>query len=150
MNNKNIELRNIIVDKTALECYICFDRLNQQYISLQCCNKLTNKIHDICLLKLYLNSYNDVLCCPLCRSTLDIKEYLSERRLKNIYCNLQDNEQSRYKDQFDFILSKHSNNYKLYILSSILIIFTISLFIYFVISLISLDTINIRYNHAKF
>jgi hypothetical protein len=63
------------------ECFICLENLkNEKYneIELKCCK---NKIHDNCLVHLFLYNHDK---CPLCRNYLDIYNYVSKKEFSNI------------------------------------------------------------------
>lgn len=143
-----IQLEDIIIDNT--ECYICFEIFNdKEYILLQCCNKLTNKIHNICLFTLFLNSSNDLIC-PLCRNTINIKKYLNKDKLKQLYNKLSEDEKLKYKDKIDIIIPKYNIKNILLGLCSLLFL---SLIIFMIVSSFSFNNHsnqNTRFNYGKF
>lgn len=67
------------------ECFICLEDVN-------CCKKKTlkcckNQIHTECLVYLFLYDHEN---CPMCRSSMNVYNYLSKKEFKEII-NKKDN-----------------------------------------------------------
>lgn len=109
------------------ECFICFEEINEDetlsidsditdisntsdklytnYVKLNCCN--SSNIHKLCLFKIFLTFYkhqNSDIMCPLCRTTLDIKDYFNLEEILLLFSKFDENTRSKYIRNINIIL----------------------------------------------
>jgi hypothetical protein len=89
MSNKNINteidmigVHNVSIDIfDEIECCICLNTFDYEFIITNCCKK---NIHKICLMDWILSDYNINIKCSMCRIELkNIKEMISYEEFKN-------------------------------------------------------------------
>jgi hypothetical protein len=106
-------------------CCICLDECNSHkkivekiHARFKCCHC---PIHKKCLIILFLNNFNT---CPLCRSTIDVKDYYNNKEILR-YLSL--DEIQLYKERLSTIMYELNDGYffSLIILHIILIMNTI-------------------------
>ena len=110
------------------ECFICFEEIKDEetltvdsditdisnisnkshdvnYVKLDCCN--SSNIHKLCLFKIFLTFYkqpNSNVTCPLCRTSLDIKDYFDLEGVLLYFAKLDENTRSKYIRNINIIL----------------------------------------------
>lgn len=82
----------------ATECCICLDYTNTNTCVLLCCN---NELHDVCLAMVIASGHTK---CPLCRKTIVIKKYFTEKSFYQILLQLNDDFLSMNNDTINKIL----------------------------------------------
>lgn len=139
---QNME-QNITINIVPIDCYICFNTFNDKdNVLLKCCNKSSNKIHNECLFTLFLHSLNNLILCPLCRNTIDIKIYFNKEQLKYLYNKLSEEDKFKYQNKFDSIIPTYIETHKYCYVEIFLLIIIIafSLFLYIFIINFSKNT----------
>lgn len=79
---RNIDMISInMVDIDEIECCICLNTFDYEFIITNCCKK---NIHKICLMDWILSDYNINIKCSMCRIEFkNIKEMISYEEFKN-------------------------------------------------------------------
>lgn len=81
-NIRNIDTISInMIHIDEIECCICLNTFNYEFIITNCCKK---NIHKICLMDWILSDYNINIKCSMCRIELqNIKEMISYEEFKD-------------------------------------------------------------------
>ena len=77
-----------IKNEDVIECCICLEPTNKDYI-MNCCSQ---KIHELCLKKWSEKDYNlnQISKCPICWTDFDNKDLFQislYKKIKNIFCD---------------------------------------------------------------
>ena len=69
-----------------IECCICLNTFNYEFITTNCCIK---NIHKNCLMDWILSEYNIDIKCPMCRIQLkNVKDMISYKEFKDYICTI--------------------------------------------------------------
>jgi hypothetical protein len=88
------------------ECFVCFDKPDNRFISLKCCNR--QNIHEQCLFNIFLNylpSQGNTISCPLCRQNIILKDYFTLDKSIELFSSLNEHDKHKFFPKFNAIIS---------------------------------------------